>query len=200
MAESCLRVGHRPARPFAELVRGIDMTVKHATASAFVFGSFPTGWRLGLIHHPRLDRKMIMGGHVEQDETQEQAVLREVVEESGLAVRLVNRLTLPLPAGYPHPQVAQPWWINEMSVPADNHLAVPHIHVDHQYVAVADEPTPKAGAVHAFSWHGEDDLAELPMFEDTKLLAKVLFSCIGEIVAGEMDAGSLLRPFVAAAD
>jgi len=54
--------------------------------------------------------------------------------------------------------------------------------------------------VHAFSWHGEDDLAELPMFEDTKLLAKVLFSCIGEIVAGEMDAGSLLRPFVAAAD
>ncbi len=155
---------------------------------------------MGLIHHPRLDRKMIMGGHVEQDETQEQAVLREVVEESGLAVRLVNRLTLPLPAGYPHPQVAQPWWINEMPVPADNHLAVPHIHVDHQYVAVADESTPKAVAVHTFGWHGEDDLAELPMFEDTKLLAKVLFSCIGEIVAGEADAGRLLRPFVAAAD
>ena len=111
--------------------------------------SFPTGWRLGLIHHPRLGRRMIMGGHVEQDESQEQAVLREVTEESGLAVRLVNRLTLPLPAGYPHPQVAQPWWINEMSVPADNHLAVAHVHVDHQYVAIADDPTPQAGAVHA---------------------------------------------------
>ena len=154
---------------------------------------------MGLIHHPRLGRKMIMGGHVEKDETQEQAVLREVVEESGLRVRLVNRFTLPLPAGYPHPQVAQPWWINEMSVPADNHLAVAHVHVDHQYVAVADDPTPCAGAVHAFAWHGEDELAELPMFEDTKLLAKVLFSCIGGIVAGDVDAGSLLRPFVAAA-
>ena len=57
------------------------MTVKHATASSFVFGSFPTGWRLGLIQHPRLHRKMIMGGRVEQDETQEQAVLREVVDD-----------------------------------------------------------------------------------------------------------------------
>ncbi len=54
--------------------------------------------------------------------------------------------------------------------------------------------------MHALSWHGEDELADLPMFEDTKLLAKVLFSCVGGIVAGEVDAGSLLRPFVAAAD
>jgi 8-oxo-dGTP pyrophosphatase MutT (NUDIX family) len=175
------------------------MTVKHATASAFVFGHFPSEWRLGLIDHPRLGHKMIMGGHVEQDETQEQAVLREVAEESGLVVRLVNPLTLPLPVGYPHLQVAQPWWINEMSVPADNHLAVPHIHVDHQYVAIADEPTTRSSAAHAFSWHGEDDLTELPMFKDTKLLAKVLFSCIGEIVAGEADLRGLLGPFVAAA-
>jgi len=114
-------------------------------------------------------------------------------------VRLVDRLTLPLPAGYPHPRVAQPWWINEMSVPADNHLAEPHIHIDHQYVAVADDPTPRVAGVHAFAWHGEDELADLPMFEDTKLLAKVLFSCIEGIVVGEVDAGSLLRPFVAAA-
>jgi 8-oxo-dGTP pyrophosphatase MutT (NUDIX family) len=155
---------------------------------------------LGLIDHPRLGRKMIMGGHVEQNETQEQAVLREVTEESGLAARLVNVLTPPLPAGYPHPQVAPPWWINEMSVPADSHLTVPHVHVDHQYVAIADELTPRSSAAHAFSWHSEDDLAELPMFEDTKLLAKVLFSCIGEIVAGEVNPRSLLHPFMAAAD
>jgi 8-oxo-dGTP pyrophosphatase MutT (NUDIX family) len=173
------------------------MIVKHATASAFVFGSFPAGWRLGLIHHPRLRRMMIMGGHVEQDESQEQAVLREVAEESGLSVRLVDRLTLPLPAGYPHPQVAQPWWINEMPTPADNHLAVPHIHIDHQYVAVADDPAATDGA-HAFAWCGMDDLAELSMFEDTKLLAKVLFSGIDAIVAGTLDPGSLLLPFVAA--
>jgi 8-oxo-dGTP pyrophosphatase MutT (NUDIX family) len=175
------------------------MTVKHATASAFVFGRLPHGWRLGLIHHPRLGRLMIMGGHVENDESQEQAVLREVVEESGLVVRLVSPLTPPLPAGYPHPQVAQPWWINEMAVPADNHLAEPHVHVDHQYVAVADDPTAGSGGVHAFFWHSEHELAQLAVFEDTKLLAKVLFSCIDDIAAGRIDAGSLMRPFIAAA-
>src|SRR2546421_12506489 len=99
------------------------MTVKHATASAFVFGSFPVGWRLGLIHHPRLNRMMVMGGHVEADETQEQAVLREGMEESGLSGRLVDRLALPMPAGDPQPQVAQPWGVNEKPLPARKHLA-----------------------------------------------------------------------------
>ena len=181
--------------PFAEPDWGIDMTVKHPTASAFVFGRL-SEWRLGLIHHPRLDRLMIAGGHVERDESQEQAVLREVTEESGLVVRLVSPLTPPLPLGYPHPRVAQPWWINEMSVPADDHLSEPHVHLDHQYVAIADDPQIRRSAVHEFFWYGQDELAELPMFEDTKLLAKVLFSCIEEITAERANVDSLMRPFV----
>lgn len=154
------------------------MTVKHATAGAFVFGRLSSGWRLGLIDHPRLDLKTIMGGHVEQNETQEEAVLREITEESGLAVRLIDPPMPRLPANYPHPRVAQPWWINEMSASADNHLDVPHVHVDHQYVAIADEPTVKSDAAHVFGWYREDDLAELPVFEDTRLLARVLFPYI----------------------
>jgi 8-oxo-dGTP pyrophosphatase MutT (NUDIX family) len=175
------------------------MTVQHATASAFVFGLLPAGWRLGLVHQPRLDRLMVSGGHVELDESQEQAVLREVAEESGLDVRLLSPLMPPLPAGYPHPVVAQPWWINEMAVPRDNHLAESHVHLDHQYVAVADDPMPGREGVHAFGWYAEDEVAASSVFEDTKLLAKVLFSCIDTIAAGEVDAEELMRPFVAAA-
>jgi hypothetical protein len=44
--------------------------IKHATASTFVFYQFPEGWRLGLVAQPRLGRHMIVGGHVELDETQ----------------------------------------------------------------------------------------------------------------------------------
>lgn len=149
--------------------------MKHATASAFVFGRFASDWRLGLIDHPRVGHKTIMGGHVEDDETQEEAVLREVVEESGLIVRLVDPVMPRLPAAYPYPRVAQPWWINEMSVPADGHHGVPHVHVDHQYVAIADEPTIRGNAEHAFNWYSEDELTELQMFEDTRLLTGVLF-------------------------
>jgi len=116
--------------------------IKHATASTFVFHQFPDRWRLGLVAQPRLGRHMIVGGHVELDETQAEAALREAVEESGLRVRLLACPTPALPVGYPHERVAAPWWITEVMVPADNHLAEPHVHVDHQYVAIADSPTP----------------------------------------------------------
>ena len=65
------------------------MTVKHSTASVFVFCKLAPGWRLGLIQHPIFGRLMIPGGHVEPDESrQQQAALREVSEEAGLRVRL----------------------------------------------------------------------------------------------------------------
>ncbi|MBI1759045.1 MAG: NUDIX domain-containing protein [Actinobacteria bacterium] len=132
-------------------VWGCLVSVKHATAGAFVFSHLDGRWRLGLVEHPRLGRRMIPGGHVEDDETQAQAALREVEEESGLVVRLIDPPGAPLPAGFPHPQVASPWWITEVHGPADNHLDVPHVHVDHQYVAVADDPRPVTVAVHPFA-------------------------------------------------
>lgn len=173
------------------------MTVKHATAGAFVFSHFDGRWRLGLIEHPRLARHMIMGGHVEAFETQAEAAVREVAEESGLRkVRLLDAPTPGLPFGFPHRAVAAPWWITEQHVPADNHLAEPHVHVDHQYVAVVEDPTPGADAVHRFGWFGQAELADLTMFDDTRLLAAVLFSCLDDVVAGRMDPVAAIRPLV----
>jgi 8-oxo-dGTP pyrophosphatase MutT (NUDIX family) len=162
--------------------------IKHATASAFVFCPSPSGeWKLGLIEHPRLCRWMIPGGHVEVDESQAQAALREVEEESGLRdVRLIEMSAPPLPVGFPpaYERVPLPWWITEQLVSADNHLAEPHVHVDHQYVGVTGNPIPTGAAVHPFVWYGALDVSDLPMFEDTRLLAKVLFHCIGDLVTG----------------
>lgn len=173
--------------------------IKHATASTFVFHQFPDRWRLGLVAQPRLGRHMIVGGHVELDETQAEAALREAVEESGLQVRLLACPTPTLPAGYPHERVAAPWWITEVLVPADNHLAEPHVHVDHQYVAIADSPTAVSEPVHPFAWFAEDELDGLPMFEDTQLLARSLFPVIGSVAAATEAGGEsdLLRVLVA---
>jgi 8-oxo-dGTP pyrophosphatase MutT (NUDIX family) len=165
--------------------------IKHATASTFVFHQFPQGWRLGLVAQPRLGRHMIVGGHVELDETQAEAALREAVEESGLRVRLLACPMPALPAGYPHERVAAPWWITEVMVPADNHLAEPHVHVDHQYVAIADSPTPVREPVHPFAWFAEDQLDDLLMFDDTRLLARALFPLIGSIATAADDGGAL---------
>jgi 8-oxo-dGTP pyrophosphatase MutT (NUDIX family) len=159
------------------------MTVKHATAGAFVFHQFPDRWwRLGLIEHPRLGRSMIPGGHVEEYETPAEAALREVREETGLRdLRLLEPPAPALPGGFPLKRVTQPWWITEVAVSPDNHLAEPHVHVDHQYVAIADSADPSEEAAHPFAWRSAAELAELELWEDTKLLAKALFADIADL-------------------
>jgi hypothetical protein len=61
------------------------------------------------------------------------------------------------------------------------------MHVDHQYVAVADAREPTSPSAHPFDWYSAGRLPELEMWEDTKLLAKVLFSCIDDLAVGELD-------------
>ncbi|MGH8966951.1 MAG: hypothetical protein ACRDXB_16700, partial [Actinomycetes bacterium] len=113
-------------------------------------------------------------------------------------VRLLACPSPTLPVGSPHPPVPQPWWITEMLVPADNHLEEPHVHVDHQYVAIADSPVPVSESVHPFGWYGVDELDGLPMFPDTVLLAKALFPQIGAVAAAERDKAAMLRALSAA--
>jgi 8-oxo-dGTP pyrophosphatase MutT (NUDIX family) len=54
----------------------------HVTASCFIVD--PTGTRLLLHHHRRLDRWLQMGGHLEAAESPVDAAMREGIEESGL--------------------------------------------------------------------------------------------------------------------
>jgi len=158
------------------------VTLKHQTSSVFVFGRLPGGWRIGLIRHPRFRRMMIPGGHVEPEESAAEAAVREVTEETGLAVTLVRPPAAPVPPGYRARRVAPPWWIAEYQVPADNHLDVAHVHIDHLYVALADG-TPAHGAApgpgaaeHPFGWYAGADLAGLHMFDDARVLALAMLA------------------------
>ena len=162
------------------------MALKHLTSSVFVFRRFSDGWRTGLIHHPRLHKMMIPGGHVEPEESSAEAALREVAEETGLAVTLVSPPAAPVPDGYRGRRVALPWWIAEYQVKPDNHLDVAHVHVDHLYVALADgTPPPAAGAglpdaAHQFGWYAASDLPGLDMFDDARLLAGLLLTGLAD--------------------
>jgi hypothetical protein len=101
-------------------------------------------------------------------------------------VRLLPAPTaLPLPPGYPHERVAAPWWVTELDVPADNHTPVEHVHIDHQYVALAVTTATVSDPVHPFGWFSAAQLGEIEMFEDTRLLARALFSCVGGL-AGDV--------------
>jgi 8-oxo-dGTP pyrophosphatase MutT (NUDIX family) len=176
--------------------------IKHATVGAFAFCDFPDGWRLGLIEHLPMGVMACPGGHVEDDESQAQAAIREVEEETGLrGVRLFEPPAPALSAGFPatHSRVALPWWITEMRVPADNHLADNHVHIDHAWVGIAPDPHPADQPAHPFGWYTAEETQELPMFEDARLLAKVLFTCVADLVAGNLAGAGILAPFATVA-
>jgi len=178
------------------------VALKHLTSSVFVFRRFTGGWRTGLIRHPRLHKMMIPGGHVEPEESSAEAALREVAEETGLAVTLVSPPAAPVPDGYRGRRVALPWWIAEYQVKPDNHLDVAHVHVDHLYVALADgTPPPAAGAglpdaAHQFGWYAASDLRGLDMFDDARLLARLLLTGLANGADG-MDAARAAEALVA---
>jgi hypothetical protein len=87
-----------------------------------------------------------------------------------------------VPDGYRGRRVALPWWIAEYQVQPDNHLDVAHVHVDHLYVALAGGTPPPAagaglpGAAHQFGWYAAGDLPGLDMFDDARLLARLLLA------------------------
>ena len=173
--------------------------IKHDTASTFVFCRFADGWRLGLIEHLRLGIHMIAGGHVEDEENHEQAAIRHTTEEMGLTgMQLVAAPAPGLPAGYPHPRVAREWWKTEVTVPADDHLAEPHVHLDHQYLALADTPAPARTPRHPFGWFTCTELHPLAMAPDTRMLAECLFDRIDGLAAGALDDAAVLRSFATA--
>jgi len=173
------------------------MTRKHPTSSVFVFRRTGEGWRLGLIRHPRYGRMMIPGGHVEPEESQGEAALREVAEEAGLAVRLVSPPAAPIPGGYRERRVAQPWWIVEYQVPRDNHLDEAHVHIDHLYVALADVEPAAGEPEHPFGWYAAADLPGLYMFDDAKTMALALLSGLSGLAGGAADPAGLSAALLA---
>lgn len=159
--------------------------IKESTATVFVFAQIDDAWNFGLIYHPRLKQWMNAGGHVENENTADAAV-REVLEETGRHVELLRPPGLSLPAGYPVPEVMRPWWMNELAVPADGHTPEPHIHVDHQYLAIAPDPTTTVGTPeHPFRWCCEADLGTLDIVADTKILAAMLLPQMTQIAAAD---------------
>lgn len=154
---------------------------KHATSSVFLFTHTPADqWRLGLIRHPRLDRWMLPGGHVEDHENPAEAALREVIEESGHDARLL----CPTRDGLPHVgkgvSVPPPLWIVEHQVPAETRHPQPHIHVDYLYLATSIGAAPAQPAELPFAWYYDSELDELDMFPDTRAYARLLFQHISD--------------------
>ncbi|MEV0644357.1 NUDIX domain-containing protein [Phytomonospora sp. NPDC050363] len=149
--------------------------IKHSTATVYVLHRFDDSqWKVGLIEHPLWGKWVPAGGHVENDENAAEAALREASEETGLTgLRLLSPHSPEVPADFPPAghedytgHVPLPWWIVEFDIPRDRSLPERHVHVDHQFVAVADDPRPTTKGAHPFGWYTAPELATISAFTD----------------------------------
>jgi len=136
--------------------RDVNATTRDFAVSAFVV------WRSRvLLHrHRQLGLWLPPGGHVEPDETPDDAAVREVLEEAGLQVELVGERAIDAPGPV---QLVRPRGVQlEPIVPG-------HEHIDLVYLARPVEPCDGrlagefAGSDHAFGWYGETELAGLQL-------------------------------------
>ena len=151
---------------------------RHFTATGFLVEDDRT-----LLHwHRRLQQWMPPGGHIEPDEDPVQAVLREVLEETGLAAEV-------LPTGhgaldFPYPeQVPPPYTILVEDIPGPGE---PHKHIDFIYFCrPLDGAAPAAVDDPTLRWVDESELrantplgvagcgVSVPVPEDVRQLALI---------------------------
>lgn len=106
------------------------VTQKHFCVGCFVYDRKDK--KFLLVHHKKLKKWLQPGGHIEPNEDPEQAVLREVFEETGLRVNLFGKR-------YPR----ETDFILPLAVQKDI------IEPDHQHVVFiyAGEPVPDSGQI-----------------------------------------------------
>jgi 8-oxo-dGTP pyrophosphatase MutT (NUDIX family) len=139
---------------------------KHFTASGFVIQD----GRILLVNHRKHGVWIYPGGHVEPDETTDEACLREVLEETGIHCRIVS----PRDESLGEPEVVEvlhiPWMVLCERIPAGNDQPE-HCHIDYAYVC---EPLPgesgllaqDARETNGIGWFSLAELTSLELFPD----------------------------------
>ncbi len=126
---------------------------RHFTVSGFVSQHGRTA-----LHWHRLGLWLPPGGHIEANEDPIQAVLREVLEETGIEVDVLGAATFPHAAPA---QLPPPVTIGVYDIARDSATSAPHQHIDFVYFT---RPVPGARldlpATDGWAWVDERTLAE----------------------------------------
>ena len=135
---------------------------RHFCASAFVVD--PATKRILLVKHKKNRRWTQPGGHIEGNETPEEAALREVYEETGMHVRLLGDR-------FPREDdFIRPLGIQKNRRTTDD--GETHMHVDIIYAAVPNED--KALVLNReesddVNWFTREELDQIDCFPDIKI-------------------------------
>lgn len=150
--------------------------IKQFTVSGYVLNL--TGDKLLLVAHKKLGKWLPPGGHVDANETPQSAVVREVIEETGIRASLVRRLGVDLGLeGTLDEQLDAPISMSYQLIPARPNEES-HIHMDMAFLLAADPNHNELDAdlreVNAAGWFTLDEIEALDAFPSVKAHAKSL--------------------------
>jgi len=131
---------------------------RHFCASAFVINPYTK--KILLVMHKKNKRWTQPGGHIEDDETPEEAALREVYEETGLRVRLLG-VRFPREDDFIRPLGIQ-----------KNRNSMGDIHIDIIYPAVPNDDAKEQLNIEEsedIGWFSREELDDINCFPDIKI-------------------------------
>ena len=127
-----------------------------------------------LIHHGKLDLWLPVGGHIEENEIPDEALLREIKEEVGLDVELVNKSDLPLEGGVKY-NLATPFHVNVHSVGDHDHCCFYYI-----CKAINPEQLQINKELKNFEWFAKEDLSQDRVPADVRNICLKAFEVYGQ--------------------
>ena len=146
---------------------------KHFTASALVVN----GEKVLLVLHKKFGKWLYPGGHIDPMETPDEAVLREIREETGLEARILSDKPIELSLGTTR-ALARPYAVLDEFIPDSKDGD--HVHVDLVYVCEPCDPSaplrPGDGESAHIGWFGPEDFPKLEMFDDFRKLLEIFYN------------------------
>jgi 8-oxo-dGTP pyrophosphatase MutT (NUDIX family) len=132
--------------------------IRHFCASVFVID--PLTKKILLVKHPKFNKWVQPGGHIEEDETPEETALREVYEETGIRVKILGD-NFPRENDFVRPLGIQ-----------KNRSIEGNMHIDIIYAGVPikqDNIKFDKSESQEFGWFSRNELENISVFPDIKI-------------------------------
>ena len=147
------------------------MIKNHFTATGIVFNSEN---KILMIHHNKLQVWLPPGGHIDENELPDDAVLREIYEETGVKAKIIShKQELDLIDEQYCKELAIPFVILLEDIEGNGK----HNHIDMIFIckALNEDLKPQETEIHGIGWFTYEELKQLKTFDNViKTISKTI--------------------------
>lgn len=116
------------------------------------------------VYHEKLQKWLPPGGHIEPNETPEEAAVREVLEETGVHIELLKQENIWIREEHAK-SLARPFVVLLEKIPQHKERC-PHEHIDLVYVGRPKDPLPQELGPHIAEWFTLHELKQMHVGKD----------------------------------